>query len=132
MYYPDTDTCIYFLKGKYPFLQKKLATIPPSNIKIPAMVKAEILVGVEKGARNITRELWNQFFDAFEIVAFDDAAAKHYALIRAYLEKKGNIIGPNDLVIAATTLAHNGILVTHNTKEFERVPNLMIEDWTDD
>jgi tRNA(fMet)-specific endonuclease VapC len=88
------------------------------------------MVSVEKGAKGITRELWSNFFDTFEIVAFDDVAAKQYSIIRANLEMKGKTIGPNEFIIAATVLANNGILVTHNTKEFKRVPNLIIENWT--
>jgi tRNA(fMet)-specific endonuclease VapC len=113
----------------YESLQAKLQSIPPSSIKIPAIVEAEILVSVEKGAKGITRELWNNFFSAFEIIGFDDSAARHYAVIRAYLEKAGKPIGPDDFIIAATVLANNGILVTHNVNEFKRVPNLFIEDW---
>ncbi|GAB4219306.1 MAG: hypothetical protein Kow00102_02120 [Spirochaetota bacterium] len=53
-----------------------------------------------------------------------------YSKIRSAMELKGTIIGPNDYIIAATVLAKNGILVTHNTKEFGKVKNLKIEDWT--
>ncbi|MDR3237821.1 MAG: type II toxin-antitoxin system VapC family toxin [Spirochaetia bacterium] len=130
MYYLDANICIYFLKGKYQPLQDKFRAISPNKIKIPAIVRGEIMVSVEKGAKGITRELWNNFFDAFEIVAFDDVAAKQYSIIRADLEMNGKKIGPNDFIIAATVLVNNGILVTHNTNEFKRVPNLIIEDWT--
>ena len=51
-------------------------------------------------------------------------------LLRTDLEKKGNIIGPNDLIIAATTLAHGATLITHNIGEFERIDDLLVEDWT--
>ena len=62
-------------------------------------------------------------------VAFDDAAAQAYGTIRADLEQAGRPIGPNDLMIAAITLASGLTLVTHNTDEFQRVPGLTIEDW---
>jgi tRNA(fMet)-specific endonuclease VapC len=130
MYYLDANICIYFLKGKYRVLQDKFRAISPNKIKIPAIVRGEIMVSVEKGAKGIDRELWNNFFDAFEIIAFDDVAAKQYSIIRAGLEMKGKTIGPNDFIIAATVLINNGILVTHNTNEFKRVPNLIVEDWT--
>jgi tRNA(fMet)-specific endonuclease VapC len=130
MYYLDANICIYFLKGKYQSLQEKLRSVSPNDIRIPAIVEAEILVSVEKGAKKITRKLWNNFFDAFEIIVFDEAAARQYASIRAYLEKEGNTIDQNDLIIAATVLANDGILITAKIKEFKRVPNLIIEDWT--
>jgi tRNA(fMet)-specific endonuclease VapC len=130
MYYLDANICIYFLKGKYPSLREKLSVIHPNKIKIPAIVEAEILLSVEKGAKGIAREAWNKFFEAFEIVNFDEAAARQYAVIRAHLEKRGTPIGPNDLIIAASVLTNNGILITHNTSEFKRVPHLRVEDWT--
>ncbi|GHV93017.1 hypothetical protein AGMMS50268_35200 [Spirochaetia bacterium] len=74
--------------------------------------------------------MWEEFFAPFEIVPFDHEAARKYALIRAHLEQNGMVIGPNDLVIAATVLAHNGVLVSHNTGEFKRIPDLLLEDWT--
>jgi tRNA(fMet)-specific endonuclease VapC len=66
----------------------------------------------------------------FEIAPFDALAAYSYGKIRASLEKCGQIIGPNDLIIAATVLSQNEILVTNNTKEFTRVKNLALENWT--
>jgi tRNA(fMet)-specific endonuclease VapC len=130
MYFLDSNICIYYLKGRYPHLNEKLLSVSPGRIKIPAIVEAEIFVNVEKNGQNKTRELWGKFFDTFESVAFNKTASRQYAIIRAYLEQKGTVIGPNDLIISATVLANNGILVTHNTKEFKRVPNLIIEDWT--
>lgn len=59
----------------------------------------------------------------------DDDAAKTYGDIRSKLEKAGTPIGPNDLMIAAIALAQNRILVTHNTKEFNRIEGLFWEDW---
>ena len=70
------------------------------------------------------------FCRMFEIVPFDKAAVWVYAEIRANLERKGQIIGQNDLVIAATVLSRNGILITNNIKEFSRIEGLLYEDWT--
>ncbi|MDR3276578.1 MAG: type II toxin-antitoxin system VapC family toxin, partial [Treponema sp.] len=60
----------------------------------------------------------------------DRAAAKVYGHIRAVLEKQGIIVGHNNLVIASIVLAHQGILVTHNVREFQRIPALQVSDWT--
>jgi tRNA(fMet)-specific endonuclease VapC len=72
----------------------------------------------------------DKFLSPFEIVPFGDKEIMAYAKIRAGLEKIGKIIGPNDIIIAATALSHGATLVTHNTKEFERVQDLLVEDWT--
>ncbi|MDR0328941.1 MAG: type II toxin-antitoxin system VapC family toxin [Planctomycetaceae bacterium] len=64
------------------------------------------------------------------MVPFDHAASQIYGDIRAHLESKGQPIGWNDLMIAATVLAHDGVLVTHNIGEFSRIKGLTCEDWT--
>ncbi|WP_062328690.1 PIN domain-containing protein [Treponema endosymbiont of Eucomonympha sp.] len=128
-YFLDSDTCVYYLNGAYPALSAQFKASRPQQIKIPAMVMAEMLTGAAKGAR-MTRGIWAQFAAPFEIVPFGGAAARQYAAVRAYLEKNGESIGPNDLVIAATVLANGGVLITRNTKEFSRVPPPDIEDWT--
>jgi tRNA(fMet)-specific endonuclease VapC len=69
------------------------------------------------------------FLEPFEIIPFDDDCTIVYSKIRSSMERKGTITGPNDYIIAATVLAKNGILVTNNTKEFERIKNLKIETW---
>jgi tRNA(fMet)-specific endonuclease VapC len=130
MFFLDTNTCIYYLNGSYASVLEELKKHKPTEIKIPAIVKAELLLGVEKSLqRGKNQELYSWFLEPFEIVAFDDAASAHYARIRAGLEKKGHIIGPNDLIIAATVLSRKGTLVSHNTREFRMVPGLHLEDW---
>ena len=129
-YYLDTNTCVYYLKGINDGIVKTLLSHHPDEIKIPAVVKAELLYGVEKSKRkeeNIEKVI--KFLFPFEIVSFDDEATYEYSQLRAELEAKGEIIGPNDLLIASTVLAKKGILVTNNEREFRRVPNLKIENW---
>jgi tRNA(fMet)-specific endonuclease VapC len=69
------------------------------------------------------------FFGNLASLSFDDLAAEVYGRVRAYLAQQGQLIGPNDLLIAATALAYGATLVTHNTREFGRVPRRQIEDW---
>jgi tRNA(fMet)-specific endonuclease VapC len=130
MYCPDTNICLYALNHLYPALDKRLQTLVPADIAIPAIVEAEMLVGFEKGAKRITRSQWEAFVAPFSVLPFNSVAAKIYAQIRGFLEKRGEIIGPNDLIIAATIIAHNAILITHNVNEFRRVPGLQVVDWT--
>jgi tRNA(fMet)-specific endonuclease VapC len=109
---------------------KTIQNINPNNIKIPSIVKAELLYGAEKSQQK-TKNLSsiNRFLEPFEIMPFDDDCSIVYSRIRSSMELKGTIIGPNDYIIAATVLARNGILVTNNTKEFQRIKNLKIENW---
>lgn len=131
IYFLDTNTCIYFLKGTYPSLLEKFTTTRPKDIKIPSIVKAELLFGVEKSQRKKENLLLcDKFLEPFEVISFDSEAAVFYSTIRSELEMKGKIIGPNDLIIAATVCSRRGVLVTNNIKEFKRIPHLQCENWT--
>ena len=130
-YYLDTNVCIFFLRGTHPVLLRVVLSHSPNVLKIPAIVAAELIHGAEKSV-NSTKSIGqvNKFLMPFEIVPFDILAAYSYGKIRSSLEKRGEVIGPNDLIIAATVLSQSGILVTNNAKEFTRVENLVLEDWT--
>lgn len=131
IYFLDTNICIYFLKGLFPSILVHLKSLGPQKIKIPSIVKAELLYGAEKStSRKQTLERVNTFLEPYEITGFNDKASSFYAQIRSECEKHGNIIGPNDLIIAATVMAGNGILITNNEKEFKRIKMLKTENWT--
>ena len=131
IYCLDTDICIFALKGRFPSLKRWFQHLSAGRIKIPSIVRAELLFGALKSTspENSLR-LVESFLEPFEIIPFDAGEAVVYAKIRLDLEKNGFLIGPNDLIIAATVLAHQGTLVTHNVKEFQRVPGLLFQDWT--
>jgi tRNA(fMet)-specific endonuclease VapC len=132
MYFFDTNICIYFLKGIFPELQKKVLSAQPDKIKIPSMVAAELIYGARKSEKAAeTTEKVKRFLKPLQIIPFDEEAAFFYGDIRASLEKDGNTIGFNDMIIAATVLAHNGTLVTNNNGEFSRISGLNIENWTE-
>ncbi|MBN2281672.1 MAG: type II toxin-antitoxin system VapC family toxin [Candidatus Marinimicrobia bacterium] len=131
-YFLDTNICIYLLKNKLPLLIEKILSFDPNEIKIPSIVKAELLYGAEKSQkRNDNIEKINHFLFPLDIVGFGDIESTEYSLIRSNLEKQGKIIGPNDLIIASTVKANNGVLVTNNVKEFNRVEDLVVENWLD-
>jgi len=131
IYFFDTDMCIYYLVGKYPRLFSKLLSNKPDNIKIPAIVKTELIYSAEKSIKredNLSKV--SSFLLPYEIVPFDSTGADYYGKIRMKLEKNGTLIGPNDLLIAAIVMTKNAVLVTNNTREFSRVEGLQIENWT--
>ncbi len=130
-YYLDTNICIYFLKGKNENVRIKLLEKHPDEIKICSIVHAELLLGAEKSIKKEeTLKKVQEFLFPFEIVAFGEPESISYSKIRAKLEREGKIIGPNDLLIAATVLANDGILITNNVDEYRRVENLKIENWS--
>ncbi|MEN6311225.1 MAG: PIN domain-containing protein, partial [Acidobacteriota bacterium] len=97
---------------------------------LSAVTLAELRFGVAKSAE---RERNNQALDEFllplEIADFDEAAADSYGQVRAGLEATGTPIGPLDTMIGAHALNLGAVLVTHNTREFRRIPGLTVEDW---
>ena len=131
-YYLDTNIIIYFIKGQSENIINHLKLIPSQSIIIPSIVIAEIEYGANKSANyNKTIVNYNKFINNFHIEDFNIKAALEYGRIRNELESSGNIIGPNDLMLASIVKANNGCLVTHNVKEFSRINDLYIEDWTE-
>lgn len=130
-YFLDANICIYALKGAFPGIADHIRRRSPAEVKIAAIVRAELQFGARKSqAPARTREILERFLAPYEVVPFDADATDVYADLRFDLERKGTPIGPNDLILAATALANNGCLVTHNDQEFRRVKGLRLEDWT--
>lgn len=131
MYLLDTNTSIHFLNGSSASIKQQLQNSTPNEIVLCSVVKAELLYGArhsQKVEANLQR--LKQFFAPLSSLPFDDRSAEEYAQIRADLTRQGKLIGPNDLLIAAIARAHDAILVTNNTAEFQRVANLRLVDWS--
>ena len=131
IYCLDTNAIILSLKAPTgePF-RRRIAEATPEQIRIPEMVRAELLYGVAKSVRaEENRKRVEAFLAPFRYLPFGGEAVEHFADIRAGLERKGEVIGPYDLVISATVRAFGGTLVTNNVSEFSRVDGLRVEDW---
>ena len=130
MYLLDTNTCIQFINGTSPAVKDNFKHHAASNIVLCSVVKAELLFGARKSQRVESNLLiFERFFTAFKSLPFDDRCAEEYGQIRAVLKAQGNLIGPNDLMIAAIARVHDVVLVTNNTGEFSRVTGLRLQDW---
>jgi len=130
MFMLDTDICIYIIKRKPGSVLKYFQRLQPGEISISAITFAELMNGAKKSHRvedNIA--ILIELAELLEIKPFDQKAAIAYGDVRSSLEKKGNIIGSYDLLIAAHALSLDCILVTNNEKEFSRVDGLKIENW---
>ena len=129
-YYLDSNICIFYMRGRNERLFNRVNAVT-NFIKLPSIVKAELLTGAMKSvkpAQELERVM--TFCEPFEIVPFDDSMTKIYGEIRAELERTGRRIGFNDLIIAATVKARGGVLVTNNINEFTRINGLLLDDWT--
>ncbi len=129
-YMLDTDTCSYIMKRSNDAVLKRLRKVPLNDVCISVITKSELLYGVELSPRRQQDETaLKAFLGYVEVLDFPDRASAHYATIRADLKKQGRMIGANDLFIAAHARCLDLTLVTNNTREFQRVRNLAIENW---
>lgn len=128
-YLLDTNACIAWMKNNPAFI-RHLQQKQEEQIHICTPVQSELWFGacnsfhVEKNKQSL-----RQFFRNIQNLPFDNKAAECCGEVRGYLKKQGTPIGPYDLQIAAIALTHEMVLVTHNIKEFSRVPSLLVEDW---
>ena len=126
----DTNICIYIIKQKPVKVLQKFNTYQVGDIGISAITVAELKFGVQKSqfpTRN--QQALAQFLLPLKIVDFDRTAAIVYGDIRSALEKLGTPIGSLDTLIAAHALSLQVTLITNNVKEFNRVPNLQVDNW---
>jgi tRNA(fMet)-specific endonuclease VapC len=130
-YMLDTDTCSYIMKRSNQTVVTRLRAVPVTDVCISVITKSELLYGVEVSPRRVQDAAALQaFLPHVEVFEFPEAAATHYAQIRADLKKRGQMIGANDLFIAAHARSLGLRLVTNNTAEFGRVKGLTLENWT--
>ena len=130
-YLLDTDTCSYVMRQSSTVLLERFRRISSSDAAISVITQGELQAGLaKKPEATQLRQRLERLNAALPTVALPELAAFSYAQIRQQLERKGQIIGANDLWIAAHALAANLTLVTNNTREFRRVPGLEVVDWS--
>jgi len=129
-YLLDTNICIYLIKQHPPEVLQRFQQIQIQQLHIPTISIFELYYGIAKNnsqQRNLSA--LDNFIAPLTVVDFSLEAAKKAASIRATLEKQGNTIGAYDIQIAAVALSLNMTLLTNNTREFERVEGLKLENW---
>jgi tRNA(fMet)-specific endonuclease VapC len=129
-YLLDSNPCIGYIRGKNALIRQNFALHPASDITMCSVVLSELIHGALKSSDLVkNKAAVLRFTRPYQSLPFDDRAAHEYSLLRRDLESRGLPISGNDMMIAAIALANSLTLVTHNTAEFSRVPNLSIEDW---
>ena len=129
-YMLDTNMIAYARNRRPEIVLNRLLQHDPSEISISSITMAELEYGVFNSSRpQQNRTALLMFLSGITILPFDSAAALEYGSIRFDLKSNGQIIGANDMLIAAHARSLGLILVTHNTGEFSRVENLILEDW---
>jgi len=126
----DTNVCIDIIKERPRSVLDRFKDHTVGDIGMSVVTLAELEYGVSASSRPAkNREALDQFVLPLEVAPFDRDATAAYGRLRAALEKKGRMIGSMDLLIAAHAVSLDVRLVTHNAREFGRVPGLKIEDW---
>ena len=126
----DTNICIYIINNHPPEVIEKFRQFDAGEVGISSITVSELQYGVAKSThKKENQRRLNEFLMPFEILPYDEMVAKYYGEIRVQLEKKGIMIGPLDMLIAAHALSQDLVLVTNNGQEFERVANLKVENW---
>jgi tRNA(fMet)-specific endonuclease VapC len=129
-YLLDTDICVHLIRARTPRLRGKFEELETGQLGLSLITVAELRFGADNSSDPERHHAQlSQFLCAFELLDFDSEAAGHYGQIRSYLQRKGTPIGSLDMLIAAQARARRITLVTHNVREFKRVPDLAIEIW---
>jgi tRNA(fMet)-specific endonuclease VapC len=131
LYLLDTDTCAFIARQKHPKVTSRFRSHRAGELAMSVVTYGELRVGAEKSDRypDSLRAL-ELFIQAVPVVPMEIEVARFYSQIRLDLEQRGQIIGANDLWIASHCLQLGLTLVTNNEREFSRIPNLTIENWT--
>jgi tRNA(fMet)-specific endonuclease VapC len=131
-YLLDTNICIYLIKKHPPEIIERFRKHSPQEVAISIITLFELKYGVEKSQyRQRSEDALAKFLLPLTLIDLDRSAAEEAAAVRAQLEKKGISIGPYDLLIAGLARSRDLTLVTNNTREFERIDDLHLENWID-
>jgi tRNA(fMet)-specific endonuclease VapC len=126
----DTNICIYIIKKHPEAVLNRFRQHSPKDVAISIITLFELEYGIEKSRHaKRSRQALSKFLSPLTLVGLDRDAVSEAASIRARLEKKGMPIGPYDLLIAGIARSRDMTLVTNNTKEFERIGTLKLENW---
>lgn len=129
-YLLDTNAVISILRGRSRSLLARYVTVPRVRICTCSPVRAELFYGSLRSAKPVeNRAKQEEFLEGLTSFDFDDSAADAYARARAQVEANGGSLGAMDYVIAAIAVANDLTLITHNVREFSRVPGLRYDDW---
>jgi len=132
MYFLDTNICAYFISRRYPAVTARFRAVDPHELAISALVAAELAYGVEHSTRvEQNRLALEGFMRLITVVPWDVSAMWHFAQHKTRLKRLGQPIGELDLLIASQALALDAVLVTNNTREFERIDGLKLENWAE-
>ena len=133
MYLLDTESCIRLLDGSGPALARRLRSVPPAEVALCSVVRAELQRAARRSGR-VTENLalLDRFSAPLASLPFDDRCAEEYGLLCAQADSEESGLGPVDLMTAATARAHDAVLVTSRPAAYRRLTGLRLADWAAD
>lgn len=131
-YLLDTNICIFIINYRPALVRERFESIPVGEVGISSVTLSELHYGAAKSGKPAQNtSALRKFLLPLDVLAYGEQAAECYGQLRAFLEGAGTPIGPMDLMIAAHALSAHLTVVTNNRREFERVPGLVAEDWSE-
>ena len=127
----DTNILSDLIRHPQGVIAKRIASEGEATVCTSIIVAAELRFGaLKRGSARLTRQL-ETILSALEVLSLEEPVDQHYGKLRSFLERKGQVIGPNDMLIAAHALSVDCTIITANRREFSRVPGLKVENWLD-
>ncbi|NOL49399.1 type II toxin-antitoxin system tRNA(fMet)-specific endonuclease VapC [Pelistega europaea] len=129
MYILDTNICIYIINHRPAHVFERFQQVDFGNLCLSSITACELAFGVTKSGSTRNKQALQNFLFPLTVLPLDDGVIWEYADIRSQLEKKEQLIGSLDMLIAAHARSLGFTLVSNNVKEFEGIPNLKLENW---
>lgn len=129
MYLLDTNICVYIIRRRPDAVYRRLSRTAGRAVAISVVTAFELEIGALRAQGRHYSEVVRLFIAEFPVLPLEDSARAFYGQLRTSLERRGEIIGAHDMLIAAHALALDATLVTNNEKEFKRIKGLSIENW---
>ncbi len=127
----DTNICVFLIRNASGRIREHIRSHQVGEVGVSAITESELRFEADKSSDPDTNHaVLDRVFLTLPVLAFDSACAREYGKIRAFLEKRGTPIGSLDTLIAAHAASSGLTVITNNTREFKRVPGLLVEDWT--
>ena len=131
MYLLDTNICVYVIRQRPEAVYRRLSDASVDTVALSVVTAFELEIGALRAQGRRYCEAVRQFLGEFSILPLDDSAREAYGRLRTGLERRGEVIGAHDMLIAAHAIAVGATLVTNNEKEFKRIKGLKIENWVE-
>ena len=129
MYLLDTNTCVYVIRQRPEAAYRRLSEAASEGVALSVITAFELEIGALRAEGRRYSEAVRRFLGEFRVLPLDDSARDAYGRLRTSLERRGELVGAHDMLIAAHAMALDATLVTNNEREFKRIKGLKLDNW---